>query len=1628
MSEDKTITQVSAMGAIRRGLLCGAIPPTGFDDGSNNQNLDGELQGPARRVGTHMKLTGAFRSFIRSRTEKRNLSVRAPAPMATGKRLPLFAVVGILLHAFLLAPAQAQEIDPSRWMGELKEDAANAGLSSSALDQTLAQFIFPGSHVAGSYGIPDFDILNPFDAPPLACDGCILPGNETILETPGLDLFVGYLLVPLAKTQNQTILQQLNAGARAFDLRFFKATAADAARSPELTAGQFYIHRTFAGASHVDIFNDIDTFFDTGGHEDEIVLLNFSQMYEGSGEMDTASLESFFQQLFSTVDASPFAPTRFAPETFGDSATLAQLAAQGKQIIVSYAGGVPLTEPTINNLVWPPIELRYFGSTDVNSPDGGYPKADTWNTERRLFNWLKTLGAKRTNQDAMFQMYVNMGPDDGSDFPDMLSRATLCNVVPIYDAISSVVDPIQLIFEWLDKPPSDPDVEPQYWEDFKTAAKEAIQNAIFEAAAKAALESLLDDGFGICPAINDDWDRFTSLEEVAAFTNPKLLPSLVGLPRGAVNIVLADYYTSAFTAEAKRLNEGTARLTVTIKNVSELECHDCFPPNGPGSPDYFPEISFWPNGVEPPDSWHAWPLYPNPHDNLDPGHRSHWGGPWLETTGKNINPNWLAMRSVSPVTPSADVHIRIWDQDNNLCPSPLWCGADDDSLIYGDSTVAGIRQPIWDLTGGLPSPLVDNYTTSRAGETGFFVFDSSRIYFNVDVCQWSLIPGQPATDELCGLAGFLGNTAPAAGIQFTPFPVSVVEGTKVLVYGEGYDPDPPVNADGDPIGKLVSWEWDCAYTGVPEEFEPNRECANAEPFDAWDPDQEAYLPRGLTFYVTDGPAIRELGVRVTDAGGLTSDVFSRSYEVTNYTPLNGTFVHYPSGGARHTWQTSFFDQGLDDGPFTCEWKIGSTVLTGEIVVEDRGTLYGNSFTLGQYQCTGTFDLPFGNQTIDYRVIDKDGAAGPTVSTTIDVTSGISLAAALGSPALSNVHSPIDLVHVIGWNGVILNPGTPEQDIAAQSGATDELKASWMRATVSGPGRLTFWWKISGDQYDELQVKVDGETFNHRFHQIFGEEDWQQVGVDILEGEHTVDWIFRDGYLGDGGGQGWVRDVVLSPVNITVSAPIVPGTVGTPYPDSTVTQSGGMDPATFAVTSGALPAGMTLSSAGILNGTPTAAGEFPITITATDADGFTGTGDFTLNIGAPTIILSAPSFPDGTTGTPYPDTTITQMGGAEPATFAVTGGALPPGLTLSSTGTVSGTPTWAGLFSFSVTATDANGFPGVWADEITIDAATAVVTNASDGDPGSLRDIIAGAVAGTEITFAPGLAGQTITLTTGDFLIEKNLEIDASDLIPGLTVSGNDSSRVFRISGGVTLVLNGLTIADGRADGDLGGCLSNANGGTLSLFDSTVKGCSALVGGAISNMGTLHLENSTVSGNQQGSYGAILNLSAAIATVVHSTVSDNHSPNEPSVASGGITNLGTVNIENSIVAGNTAGYAVDIHNVSPGTIVATGQNLIGVTTGDGTTFPPGPLVGSLVAPLDPSLAPLGDYGGPTPTMPPYSDSLAMDAAITTGNGPATDQRGFLRPGSLADIGAVEVIGIPMDVIFADDFESGNVTAW
>lgn len=188
--------------------------------------------------------------------------------------------------------------------------------------------------------------------------------------------------------------------------------------------------------------------------------------------------------------------------------------------------------------------------------------------------------------------------------------------------------------------------------------------------------------------------------------------------------------------------------------------------------------------------------------------------------------------------------------------------------------------------------------------------------------------------------------------------------------------------------------------------------------------------------------------------------------------------------------------------------------------------------------------------------------------------------------------------------------------------------------------------------------------------------------------------------------------------VTVNPLTLPnGSLGSAY-NQTVSGSGGASPYTFSVTSGALPNGLTLNATtGAITGTPLAPGTSNFTITAVDPNGCLGSRAYVITIAAiacPVITLGPPSLPPGMTGIAY-NQTVTASGGVAPYTFAVATGALPTGLTLNpTTGAITGTPTTAGFFNFTISATDANGCPGsTLGVSITIVSAAPVVVPTLD---------------------------------------------------------------------------------------------------------------------------------------------------------------------------------------------------------------------------------------------------------------------------------------------------------------------------
>src|SRR5262249_14460958 len=139
---------------------------------------------------------------------------------------------------------------------------------------------------------------------------------------------------------------------------------------------------------------------------------------------------------------------------------------------------------------------------------------------------------------------------------------------------------------------------------------------------------------------------------------------------------------------------------------------------------------------------------------------------------------------------------------------------------------------------------------------------------------------------------------------------------------------------------------------------------------------------------------------------------------------------------------------------------------------------------------------------------------------------------------------------------------------------------------------------------------------------------------------------------------------------------------------TLTATGGFTPYTW-TSIGALPPGLALSSSGVISGIPTALGTFTLTVQVSDSStpAQTQIRSFSLAVtGALSITTS--QLPNGAVNKPYSQN-LQATGGTPPYAWAVTSGSPPSGLTLSQQGTLSGTPTNEGAFSFTVSVNDSS---------------------------------------------------------------------------------------------------------------------------------------------------------------------------------------------------------------------------------------------------------------------------------------------------------------------------------------------------
>ena len=354
------------------------------------------------------------------------------------------------------------------------------------------------------------------------------------------------------------------------------------------------------------------------------------------------------------------------------------------------------------------------------------------------------------------------------------------------------------------------------------------------------------------------------------------------------------------------------------------------------------------------------------------------------------------------------------------------------------------------------------------------------------------------------------------------------------------------------------------------------------------------------------------------------------------------------------------------------------------------------------------------------------------------------------------------------------------------------------------------------------------------------------------------------------------------------------------------------------------------------------------------------------------------------------------------------------------------------------------------------ALAATVTNLNDSGAGSLRAALAAAVVNEVIDFAPGVTGSIPLLTP--LAVNQNVTIQG----PGaasLTLDGQGATQVINLTAG-RLRLSGVTVANGFSAGN-GGGIALTTGAELIANLTVFTGNTASNGGAIAALGTsqLNIATSTFSGNSATGVGGGAIIAFGVAQASRSTFTGNTAainggaisvqpPNglffaanstfEGNTSGGGggaISSLQSLSIfsgtfsanqsggPGGAIASSTGAYIVR-NTVFVDNAAAAGQGAFDPTPGGGSTdaFFNNTSGGvrddaTGYGSIDPviltsqPLQPLGQYRGPTQTMPPLAGSGILCAASLGFVVGALDQAGAPRTrlgGTCMDTGAVQAL--------------------
>ena len=217
-------------------------------------------------------------------------------------------------------------------------------------------------------------------------------------------------------------------------------------------------------------------------------------------------------------------------------------------------------------------------------------------------------------------------------------------------------------------------------------------------------------------------------------------------------------------------------------------------------------------------------------------------------------------------------------------------------------------------------------------------------------------------------------------------------------------------------------------------------------------------------------------------------------------------------------------------------------------------------------------------------------------------------------------------------------------------------------------------------------------------------------------------------------------VTLGPLGI-VEQTLPSATQNVPY-SATLTATGGIPPYLWSLDVSSPKALSIDSSSGIISGTLTTSGSFPVTVTLRDSIGATVSHTYPLAVGN-AVSITTTSLPNGSPNVPY-SATLAAAGGSVPYHWSVLTGSLPAGLNLNAaTGQISGTPTAAGAVQFTVQVTDFLGGTATKLLTITIGTSQPLTIGATDFTAS------VGVAVSQTVTAAGGVAPYVFSVSAGN---------------------------------------------------------------------------------------------------------------------------------------------------------------------------------------------------------------------------------------------------------------------------------------